>query len=375
MRTDRWRVGVLLAVLAVVSGGCAGEGDAGGESKRAEPVVTGGGGAAYPAARATVGATVVPDQRPVTIAFAGDVHFEAQLRSRLDDPPSALEPIADELGTADLTVLNLESAVGSGGIREDKRFTFQSPPEVFDALAAAGVDAVSMANNHAGDYGFDGLDEALAAADGTLEVVGVGSDVDAAFAPARFDIDGTTVAVFAASAADHDPTADPTGHWAAGEGSPGVAGALDPARLIEAVEAARPDVDVIVAYLHWGIQGDSCPSDAQVELAESLAEAEADIVVGSHTHRLQGAGTVDGGTYLAYGLGNFVWYTQASEASTATGVLTLTVEDGDVVDEAWAPAIIESDGLPRFTGDPPSDLVGTPFGDLRECAGLAPVGG
>ncbi len=365
---------VLLAVLAAVTSGCAGQGDAGPGSKRAAAAGGGDDQAMYPAAEATVGATVVREQRPITLAFAGDVHFEAQLRARLDDPPSALEPIADELGAADLTVLNLESAVGNGGPREDKRFTFQAPPEAFDALAAAGVDAVSMANNHAGDFGFDGLGDALAAADGTLEVVGVGADADAAFAPATFDIDGTTVALFAASAADHDPTADPTGHWAAAANRPGVAAALEPGRLVEAVKAVRADVDVIVVYLHWGVQGDGCPSAEQVELARGLADADADIVVGSHSHRLQGAGTLDDGTYVAYGLGNFAWYTQASEASTATGLLTLTVEDGDVVEEDWAPAVIASDGLPRFLDDPPSGRFGTPFGELRECAGVAPVG-
>lgn len=373
MRTVRWRVGVLLAVLIAVGSGCAGQQDAAPGSKRAASALVGGDGAPHPAAGASIGATVVPD-RPITIAFAGDVHFEGELRSRLDDPSSALDPIAGELGAADLTVLNLESAVGTGGTREDKRYTFQAPPQVFDALAAAGVDAVSMANNHAGDYGFDGLAEALAAADGKVEVVGVGEDAASAFEPTAFDVDGTTVAVLAASAADHDPTADPTGHWAATGDDAGVASALEPDRLVEAVEAARQDADVVVVYLHWGIQGDSCPSDAQTELAQALAGAEADVVVGSHAHRLQGAGTLDGGTYVAYGLGNFAWYTQASAATTSTGVLTLTVEDGDVVDEDWAPAVIASDGLPRATDDPPSERFGSPFGELRECADLSPVG-
>jgi poly-gamma-glutamate capsule biosynthesis protein CapA/YwtB (metallophosphatase superfamily) len=323
-------------------------------------------------------ATVTPPSGPITIAFAGDVHFEGQLRSRLDNPETALDEISPELSAADLTVLNLETAVGTGGTREPKRFTFQAPPAVFDALAAAGVDAVTMANNHAGDFGMDGLAETLDAtadariADPPLAVVGIGANADEAFAPAMFDVDGTTVAVLGASAADDDPTADPTGHWAATDDDPGVAMALDPQRLLAAVEDAGEQADVVVAYLHWGVQGEACPSDEQARLAAQLAEAGATAVVGSHTHRLQGSGLLDD-TYVAYGLGNFVWYTQASEATSTTGVLTLTIEDGRVSGEHWAPARIAADGLPSFARGPDAEQMTDDFRALRDCTDLDPL--
>lgn len=323
-------------------------------------------------------ATVIPAARPITLSFAGDVHFEAQLRARLDDPDTALDAIAPQLSAADLTVLNLETAVGTGGTREPKRFAFQVPPAAFDALAAAGVDVVTMANNHAGDFGTDGLAETLAAADAArdadppLAVVGIGGDADEAFAPAVFDIDGTTVAVLGASAADHDPTADRTGHWAATDSDPGVAMALDPQRLLDAVQDARDRADVVVAYLHWGVQGDSCPGDEQATLAAQLADAGATAVVGSHTHRLQGSGML-GDTYVAYGLGNFIWYTQASEATSTTGVLTLTIEDGRVTGEAWAPARIAADGLPRFADGTDAEQMTADFHNLRGCTDLDPI--
>ena len=95
--------------------------------------------------------------QPITISFAGDVHFEAQLRSRLSDPSTALAPIATQLSAADLTVVNLETSIGESGTPEPKRYTFQAPPEALDALAAAGVDVATMANNHAMDFGPEGL--------------------------------------------------------------------------------------------------------------------------------------------------------------------------------------------------------------------------
>jgi poly-gamma-glutamate synthesis protein (capsule biosynthesis protein) len=329
-----------------------------------------------PAIPPTVDATITPERRPITIAFAGDVHFEGSLRARLDDPPSALAPIAPELSAADLTIVNLETAIGSDGRPEPKRFVFQAPPAAFDALAAAGVDVVSMANNHAGDYGRDGIGQALDAAaaqagDQSLAVIGVGHTADEAFAPASFDIDGTTVAVLAASAADDDPTADPTGHLAATDTQPGTADAVDPTRLVRAVEQAKASADIVVVYLHWGVQGESCPSRLQTALAEAMAQAGADIVVGSHAHRLQGAGFLDD-TFVAYGLGNYVWYTQASAATTATGVLTVTVDGGAVVDQTWAPAVIESDGLPHPVSGSEADQMTEEFLRLAGCADLRP---
>jgi hypothetical protein len=66
--------------------------------------------------------------RPITIALAGDVHFEGQLRSRLNDPSTALNPIALHLSAADLMIVNLETSIGTSGDPEPKRFTFQAPP-------------------------------------------------------------------------------------------------------------------------------------------------------------------------------------------------------------------------------------------------------
>jgi poly-gamma-glutamate capsule biosynthesis protein CapA/YwtB (metallophosphatase superfamily) len=317
--------------------------------------------------------TVEPDPGPITMAFAGDVHFEAQLRSRLSDPSTALAPVAAQLSAADLTVVNLETSIGTSGIPEPKRFTFQAPPEALDALAAAGVDIATMANNHGMDFGPGGLSDTLAAiaADSPLKVIGVGSNAAQAFEPAVVDVRGTTVAVIGAHSAD-DPTADPTEHWAAGDDTPGVAVVHDPARLAEAVRSAGEAADVVVVFMHWGIQGDRCPSQSQADTARILADAGADIVVGSHAHVAQGAGLL-GDTFVAYGLGNFVWYNPGTGDGSTTGVLSLTVDDGKVVAEEWLPARIQSDGLPRFADGAEAQTLTAEFAQRRECAGLAPV--
>lgn len=335
-----------------------------------------------PTTSPTPGSTAPAPSRPgsVTIAVAGDVHFEGVLRERLTDPATALAPVTDALAAADLAVVNLETSVGRGGRpAPGKRYTFQAPPTAFAALAAAGVDVATMANNHALDFGRDPLAGTFAAADRArgaqppLSVVGIGRDVDEAFRPALTDLDGTVVATIGASVADQDPTADPSGQWAATDDSPGTADALDPTRLLTAVRRADRTADVVVAYLHWGIQGERCPSTDQRALAADLVDAGADVVVGSHAHLVQGDGPLGPG-YVAYGLGNYAWYTQDG-ATARTGVLTLTVRPpadptgrAHVTRARWSPARIGPDGLPAPVGGADARRFRTEQRALRDCA-------
>jgi poly-gamma-glutamate synthesis protein (capsule biosynthesis protein) len=331
--------------------------------------------------------TATPEPAPpvplsaVTIAVAGDVHFEGVLRDRLDDPATALAPATQALAAADVAVVNLETSIGDGGRPEPgKRYTFQAPATALTALAAAGVDVATMANNHALDFGREALSSTFAAlaaareAQPPLAVVGVGPDADAAFTPARTVVDGTVVATIGATIAGTDPTADPTGQWAATSTSPGTADAVDPRRLLRAVEVANGDADVVVVYMHWGIQGQQCPNGRQRSLARALVARGADVVVGSHAHRLQGDGRLGRG-YVAYGLGNYAWYTPSAEP---TGVLTLTVQPAGsrrrhatVTEAAWEPARIGTDGLPVPLTGPALDDFEATRAALRSCAGLA----
>ncbi len=310
---------------------------------------------------------------PVTIAFAGDVHFEGRLRERLADPATALAPVTGALAAADLAVVNLETSIGEGGRPEPgKRFTFQAPASALAALAAAGIDVATMANNHAVDFGRAALGSTFAAIDAApLAVVGLGRDVREAFRPAYADLEGTRVATIGATIAATDPTADPTGQWAATGTRPGTADAVDPRRLLRAVGRADRTADVVVVYVHWGVQGEACPTARQRDLARQLVERGADVVVGSHAHVLQGDGHLGAG-YVAYGLGNYAWYQPSTEP---TGVLTLTVQprpDGraSVTGAAWAPALIGADGLPRPLTGPQVAGFEADLAQRRACAGL-----
>lgn len=322
----------------------------------------------------------VPVRHPVRIAVAGDIHFEGVLADRLRDPATALAPAAAALRAADVAVVNLETSVGTGGQPEaGKRFTFSAGPAAFGALAAAGVDVASMANNHVLDFGRVRLPSTLQAArdaDPALTVVGIGRTARQAYRPALVDVRGTVVATLAASVADQDPTADPTGRWAATDERAGVATALDPTRLLATVRRTDRHADVVVAYLHWGVQGERCPSADQRSLATRLVRAGADVVVGSHAHVVQGDGRLGKG-YVAYGLGNFAWYSPGTAATARTGALTLAVRPprersgrARVVRSSWWPARIGVDGLPSRVRGADLAAFAAERRSLRSCAGL-----
>ncbi len=315
------------------------------------------------------------DRQPrgrVTLAFVGDMHFQIQLAGLLARPRGALGRIARTLGAADVTMANLESAVTDGGTLEAKelenpgeRYWFRTSPAAFDLLRLAGIDVVTMANNHGADYGPTGLADTLRAVRSSpVGVIGIGRDRSSALAPYRVNVRGTRIAFLAA---DASPREGSSSVWSAGPSNPGIVRAReDPSALVAAVRAAGRTADVVVVYLHWGTENRACPDPTQRRLSAALTRAGADVVVGSHAHTLQGAG-FRGDTYVAYGLGNFLWY---HNRVSSTGVLRVDIEDGEVVGDRFAPAQLSTFGRPFLVRGPARDAALRSWERLRACTGL-----
>ena len=303
---------------------------------------------------------------PVTFAFAGDVHFEGHLAASLAaDPGGLLAPIAPVLGRADVAMVNLETAITDRGTPAPKEYVFRTSPHAFTALRGAGVDVVSMANNHGLDYGPVGLDDSLAAAGAAqFPVIGIGRNATHAYTPFRTIVRGQRIAVIAATQVLDDNL---IAAWTATDTRAGMASAKNADALVAAVTAARADTDTLAVFLHWGVESQTCPSTTQQKLARRLADAGADIVVGSHAHVLQGAGRLDS-TLIAYGLGNFVFYNEAG-ASGISGVLEVTATGRDIDGYSWAPARLRN-GVPVPLDGPQAEADRAAWTALRACTGL-----
>lgn len=305
---------------------------------------------------------------PVTIAFGGDIHFEGQLAAALaDDPRTVLDPVAELVADADLAVANLETAVTIRGTPAPKQFTFRTGPEAFIALRDAGIDVVSMANNHGMDYGPVGLQDSLAHATvAGFPVVGIGLDAEGAFAPWSTEINGQRIAVIGATQVLDSSLIE---QWTATDERPGLASAKEVDRLVTAVADARAQHDTVIVYLHWGVEGQTCPAPRQLELSDRLIDAGADVIVGGHAHRLQGGGR-KGGALVHYGLGNFVFYADGG-AGADSGVLLVTVAGRTIERYEWIPARLQAGVATRI--DPEQEQAAVEaWEQLRSCTDLVP---
>jgi poly-gamma-glutamate synthesis protein (capsule biosynthesis protein) len=372
-------VGAIVAVLGIAAlvGGDDGDGVSTGTSPTtaAAPSTGGPRSTTAPAESSTSApsTTTAParDERgsgkPVTFAFGGDTHFESYLRTQLDaDAQGMLAPIAPVLSEADVAVVNLETALTERGEPQPKEFTFRAPPSALTALGSAGVDAASLANNHGLDYGPVGIEDAITASSQTgVPVIGIGRDTAEAYRPFTTTVNGQRIAVIGATQVlDNEFIAT----WTATDAQGGLASAKEVDRLVAEVQRARKRADTVVVFVHWGVELQTCPSGDQQTLARTLVDAGADIIVGGHSHRLQGAGWMDG-AFVGYGLGNFIWYSQPG-ASSETGVLMVTAVGRDVESYRFVPAQIEY-GVPHpLTGDAAASRLAA-WESLRGCTGLA----
>ncbi|MGC4791793.1 CapA family protein [Micromonospora sp. DT178] len=324
--------------------------------------------AGAPGRSASVAATpsqAVPAE--ITLAFAGDVHFAGRTAGLLKDPATAFGRISSALSGADLAMVNLETAVTTGGSPEPKQFLFRAPASTYDAVKAAGVDVVSIANNHTLDYGREGLADTLAAAEAAgVPAVGAGADAAAAYAPWITRVGATRIAFLAFSQVD-----ELWSEWKATESRAGIAMTRDLPRAVAAVRAARQRADVVVAYVHWGTEGDACPPSEARAFAGEMARAGADIVVGTHAHLLLGDGWI-GRTFVQYGLGNFLWWRDDAYRND-TGVLRVTLRGATIVETELVPALISRrTGQPELAGGADAARILREYADLRGCTGLAP---
>jgi poly-gamma-glutamate synthesis protein (capsule biosynthesis protein) len=265
-------------------------------------------------------------------------------------------------------MVNLETAITTGGTQQDKEFTFSAPPRALTALRDAGVDVATMANNHGADYGAAGLRDTFRAIRARhFAVIGVGKNAAAAFAPYRTTVNGVKLAIFAADQVQDETTLS---LFSAGAGNPGVANAYEP-RLIRAVREAKRAGYVVVVYVHWGIEFQTCPSSDQSTLARRLAAAGASAVVGAHAHVLQGAGWLPNGSYVAYGLGNYLWWMSFGNNQDDNGVLTLSFDHSTVTRAHFAPSHLDSRGVPIPATGAEKRRILAEWNNDRQCTTLS----
>lgn len=252
------------------------------------------------------GQTEPSQEETVTMVFAGDVYLSEYVLQAFDRA-GGISGVLDEgirriIGGADYFAANQEFPFSTGGTAaEDKQFTFRLPPERVNILKDMGLDLVTLANNHALDYGTEALLDTCETLDGAgIRYVGAGADMDRAKRLETVEIKGKTIGFLGAT------RVIPEYSWTAGADRPGMLATYDPAMLLEEIRKAKAVCDYVVVMVHWGVEKDTAPQEYQRTMGRQYIEAGADLVIGSHPHVLQGIEYFDGKP-VVYSLGNFVF--------------------------------------------------------------------
>lgn len=279
-------------------------------------------------------------ENEVVLAFAGDISFAegyanmAALSQREGDIKNCFDEfILKEMQEADVFMVNNEFPYTDRGTpTEGKTYTFRAKPESVTYLNGMGVDIVSLANNHAYDYGEVSLLDTLdVLEEAGMPYVGAGRNIEEAVKPTYFVINDIKIAYVSATQIEQGDNPDTVG---AGENTAGVFRCWNNERICEVVKEAKTKADFVVAYIHWGMESTDVLHWAQLDLAPKLVDAGVDLIVGDHPHCLQEIAYV-GNTPVVYSMGNF-WFNSKTQD---TGILKAVITRDGMKSLQFVPAI------------------------------------
>ncbi len=247
------------------------------------------------------------------------------------------------LQSADLSVANLECPLSLRGAPIEKRFLFRAPPDLASGLIGAGLDVVTLANNHMLDFGAEAFLDTLAHVDdlGLLRV-GAGATAEEARRVLTLEVQGVRLALLNYAAlrwrgSNEVPTLDRISF-------------AETARIRQDVAGAAEEADHVIVVFHLGTEYQVAPDSEQLTVARAAVEAGARLVVGHHSHVVQPVVTyLDG--LIAYGLGNFVFDIDILERAREGAMLRVFFSREELLRAELIPVRIVDDVQPRLLLD------------------------
>ncbi len=263
------------------------------------------------------------------VSFADNWHIAPKIKDNgLLDVMS--QETLDILRSADIFLANNEFTYSQRGTPLNKAYTFRAHPDRVNHMLDMGADIVSLANNHAYDFGADAFEDTLTTLkNANLPYIGGGKDIAEAAKPYYFIVNGRKYAFSAATRAEKNiRTPEAT------ETSSGVMRTYDPAKYIETIKTAEKECDYNIVYVHWGAEGYHHIEDGLYEMGGQYIDAGADIVVGAHAHVLQGVQYYKG-IPIIYNLGNFLFNAYTAD----TGIFEINISEDGKPSYKFIPAI------------------------------------
>ncbi|TDO45423.1 poly-gamma-glutamate synthesis protein (capsule biosynthesis protein) [Kribbella sp. VKM Ac-2527] len=295
-----------------------------------------------------------PPAQVIDLTIGGDVMLGrrvATAAARTGDVSRPLRAIGPRLAAADLTVVNLESTLARAGTPQQGNDSFAAPPGVLAGLRAAGVDVLSLANNHTGDFQQRALIETVRLVrQSGIQPVGAGSNLQEAARPVVVTRGGVRFGFLAFNAIGETPRATATSPGALSLRMPPRTGPLnqgDLAAITRSIRTLKASADVVVVIPHWGQQYTHNPVPAQDTVATALTQAGADLVIGGHPHWVQSV-RFPAGKVVAHSLGNLVFDMDFAQQTQEGVLLELTYWGKTLKAARLTPYVIGADFSPRI---------------------------
>jgi poly-gamma-glutamate capsule biosynthesis protein CapA/YwtB (metallophosphatase superfamily) len=291
-----------------------------------------------------------------TVNVVGDIMLGRGVGdAHAGNPGAPLRPMQQRLARSDLTIGNLESTLSTAGAPRQGGDSFAADPAVLPALADAGFDLLSLANNHTGDFGPVAFRHTMHRIDRSpIARVGAGVNGRAAWRPVVMRVHGLRFGFVAFNAIGETPRATSSQAGVAEVRMGPRTGPLnrhDLHRLTTTIRSLARRTDVVIALPHWGEQYTNVPVPDQRRVGAAMIAAGADLVVGGHPHWVQGI-SMHHQHLVVNCLGNFIFDMDFSE-QTQEGVLLELVFWGDELMEArFQPYVIGPDFAPRPVAGP-----------------------
>ena len=284
----------------------------------------------------TANVTTAVEEKPetkdpdfVTLVFAGDIMLDRGVKSSViknfSGDYAELFKNLPILKDFDIAFANLEGPVSDKGRDKHNLYSFRMNPTVIEALSNAGIDIVSVANNHVGDWGANAYVDSLARLkEGGIFYTGGGNNKTEAETPTIIEKYGIKIGFLGFSDAgpnDIEASADKAGLLLA----------KDP-RFDEIIQNASKQVDYLIVSFHFGDEYKTKHNKRQEYLAHRAVDNGAKLIIGSHPHVVEDF-EVYKNSYIAYSLGNFIFDQSWSEPTMQGMFLEIKLnKDGSMIE-------------------------------------------
>ncbi|MEX2008508.1 MAG: CapA family protein [Candidatus Spechtbacterales bacterium] len=272
--------------------------------------------------------SIQEEDKLTTLYFVGDMMLTRSvgIKARQNGEPCRWPflQVADYLKQADITFGNLETTISDRGVNVGSMYSFRSNPCVMEGLTLAGFDALSVANNHIGDWSRVAMEDTFThLQQNNIAVVGGGFSEEEAYSARILEANGMTFAFLGYT--------DLGAQYTQARGDVSGIAWLDKERMVENIQAAKQGADVVIVSVHMGVEYETTSRPNQREIARAAIDAGAKLFIGHHPHVVQETEEYRDG-FIAYSLGNFVFDQYFSEETMQGMLLEVDMRGDEIVD-------------------------------------------